>query len=131
MTRLDLNTVTLAGRLIVQAAVDGIAVDHVSLNGRSLSIYAEDRSLAPALAVSLGLTKRTETALDSGLLEQFTADVEGVHVRTHGPIPITSMWTCPCGARGWLVVGASDEDRVAYDESAALHDECRDDEVLP
>ncbi|WP_372595449.1 hypothetical protein [Actinotalea sp.] len=33
-------------------------------------------------------------------------------------------YSCPCGARGWLQEGASDEDRAAFDAEAATHDDC-------
>ncbi|MCR6706581.1 MAG: hypothetical protein NVV66_18460 [Cellulomonas sp.] len=36
---------------------------------------------------------------------------------------VVACWVCPCGARGWLTRGASDEDRGAYDESVEAHNE--------
>jgi len=87
VTRLDLTTVTLAGRLVVQAAADGIAVDHVSLSPSSIRIYAEDHALTPALAVSLGLIERSELLTNDGQFEFFKGRIDDVFVQTHGPIP--------------------------------------------
>uniref|UniRef100_UPI0035669367 hypothetical protein n=1 Tax=Actinotalea sp. TaxID=1872145 RepID=UPI0035669367 len=46
----------------------------------------------------------------------------------HAPDPRTlrsiAGYSCPCGARGWLQEGASDEDRAAFDAEVSTHDDC-------
>ena len=109
------------------------SVDHVSLHPESLSIYAADRTLTPALAVAIGLTEHMEFLNGNrGPFEQFRATIDGIRVQTHGPIPTVAGWVCPCGAQGWLTAGASDEDRIAHDEGAAQHAEfCFEAEAVP
>lgn len=87
------TALALAARLARQAEDDGIAVDSVSTSTHGsgsvyIQVYAADEQLAPALAVSLGLTSRSVHEHDGVAREHFRGEIEGAQVTTHGPLPL-------------------------------------------
>lgn len=122
-----MRALDVATRLVAQAQQEGVEVGCITLlPAAGVRIYAEDDTLAPALAVALGLTRRTVHRLDNGEFEFFDGEVDGVAVQTHGRVPEPkriAWWHCPCGAEGELLAGASDEDAADYEESLVVHTE--------
>lgn len=127
-----LHAARLAATLVAEAEAQGIKVRSVGSGAPfGVVIMTEDPALTAALAVALGLAERSEYTD----VEFFTGERDGVRVSTHGPIPAPeraggpipagaiAAWVCPCGSSGWLLDGASDEDRAAYDAALAAHDE--------
>lgn len=97
----DIRTLLgLADRLAGTAEDAGIAVATVSVSAdRRIHIHAADEHLTAALAVALGLTRRSEYAdATGGRTEVFAADIDGVRVLTSGPVPPSPE--DPCAACG-------------------------------
>lgn len=85
----------IAARLVDEAEAAGIAVATVSISAdRRIHIHAADERLTAALAVALGLTRRSEWRGR----EVFSAEIDGVRVMTSGPVPPSPE--DPCAACG-------------------------------
>lgn len=80
------RTATVASRLASLAEGAGIALDLITVTPDGVGVYATDQHLTAALAVELGLTRRTVTT--DGARETFSGVVEGVRVVTSGPVPV-------------------------------------------
>jgi hypothetical protein len=91
----------IAARLVDEAEAAGIAVasasvrpDPIDPSVRTIHIHAADERLTAALAVALGLTRRSEWRGR----ETFGADIDGTTVLTSGPVPPSPE--DPCAACG-------------------------------
>lgn len=83
----------LAARLVKDAEEASISVLSVTVHATMVRLHAEDPGLTPALAVALGLTTRRVYPDDPKIagIEFFEAEIDGIHVSTHGPIPACGL----------------------------------------
>lgn len=111
----------LADRLAGNAEDAGIAVATVSVTAarRRIHIHAADEHLTAALAVALGLTRRSEYLDATGRrTEVFATEIDGTTVLTSGPVPPSPEDPCAACGRplGERAGGHSPDMAVVVDE---------------